>query len=173
MDTMQQETGDQVESGHRKFDFETPTDDDEVTLPPHDRATEVLDFPDTDICDRQTLFETQREDWLIQTEPLHGARPRQPGRERPPVIEDRSLLEAAGGVDGRKPDQAPLLSLGRKILMEEEVKTPPRGGRPAVETQGLPPRGGGGRPAPEPQGSPRGCEQYLKFLRRAVHGIVV
>ena len=83
MDTMQQETGDQVESGHRKFDFGTPTDDDEVTLPPHDRATEVLDFPDTDIRDRQTLVDTQREDWLIQTEPLHGARPRQADRERP------------------------------------------------------------------------------------------
>ena len=80
MDAMQQETGDQVESGHIKFDFETPTDDDEVTLPPHDKAMEVLDFPVTDIRDRQTLFDT-REDWLIQTEPLHGARPRQPGRE--------------------------------------------------------------------------------------------
>ena len=58
-----------MKSSHRKFDFET--DDDEVTLPPHDRATEVLSFPDTDIRDRQTLFETQREDWLIQTEQLH------------------------------------------------------------------------------------------------------
>ena len=53
MDMMQQETGDQVEYGHRKFDFGTPTDDDEVTLPPHDRAMEVLDFPDTDIRDKQ------------------------------------------------------------------------------------------------------------------------
>ena len=123
MDTMQQDTGDRVE----KIDFETATDDDEVTLPPHDRATEVLDFPDTDICDRQTLFDTQREDWLIQTEPLHGARPRWPGREQPPVIEDQPLLEAAGGVDGQKPDQAPLFSPGRPILMEEKVKTPPRG----------------------------------------------
>ena len=70
------------------------------------------------------------------------------------MIEDQPLLEAAGGVDGRKPDRAPLLSLGWQILMEEEVKTPPRGGRPAVETQGLPPRGG--RLAPEPPGSPRG-----------------
>ena len=60
MDTMQQESGDQVESGYGKFDFGTPTDDDEVTLPPHDRATEVLDFPDTDIRDRQTLIDTQQ-----------------------------------------------------------------------------------------------------------------
>ena len=80
MDMMQQETGDQVESGHRELDYGTPTDDEEITLPPHDRAMEVLDFPDTDIRDRQTLFDTQREDWLLQTEPLHGAPPRQPGR---------------------------------------------------------------------------------------------
>ena len=69
-------------------------------------------------------------------------------------------MEAAGGVDGQKTDQAPLLSPGRQILMEEEVKTPPRGGRPAVETQGLPPRGG--RPAPVPQGSPRGVRAVPK-----------
>ena len=55
------------------------------------------------------------------------------------MIEDRPALEATGGVDGRKPDQAPLLSPGRQILMEEEVITPPRGGRPTVENQGLPP----------------------------------
>ena len=75
---MQQETGDQMKSGHRKLDYGTPTDDEEVTLPSHDRATEVQDFQDTDIRDRQTLFDTQREDWLLQIEPLHGAHPRQP-----------------------------------------------------------------------------------------------
>ena len=93
------------------------------------------------------MLDTQREDWLLQTEPLHGARPRQTGRERPPVMEDRPPLEATGGVDGRKMDhngiQAPLLSPGRHILMEEEVITR------------VYHRGGGGRPAPEPQGSPR------------------
>ena len=151
-----------MESGHRKLDYGTPTDDDEVTIPPHDRATEVQNFPDTDIRDRQTLFDTQREDWLLQKEPLHGARPRQPGREHPPVIEDRPPLEATGGVDGRKPDQAPMLSPGRQILMEEEVITPPRGGRPTVKNQGLPPRGG--RPAPEPQGSPRGVQAVPNFF---------
>ena len=69
-------------------------------------------------------------------EPLHGARPRQTGRERPPVTEDRPPLEATGGVDGRKPEQAPPLSPGRQILMEEEVITPPRGVRPTIENQG-------------------------------------
>ena len=53
--------------------------------------------------------------------------------DRPPVIEDRPPLEATGGVHGRKPDQAPLLSPGRQILMEEEVITPSRGGRLTVE----------------------------------------
>ena len=87
------------------------------------------------------------------------------------MIEDRPLLEAPGGVDGRKPDQAPLLSPGRQILMEEEVKTPPRGGRPAVETQDLPPRGAVRLLSLRVHHA--GCEQYLKNLRRAVHGIVV
>ena len=44
------------------------------------------------------------------------------------MIEDRPPLEATGGVVGRKPDQAPLLSPGQQILMEDEVITPPRGG---------------------------------------------
>ena len=73
-------------------------DDEEVMLHPHDRATEVHDFPDTDIRDRQTLFDAQREDWLLQTEPLHGARPRQPGREHPPVV------TGTAGLDGRGSD---------------------------------------------------------------------
>ena len=138
-----------MESGHRNLDYGTPTDDEEVTLPPHDRAKEAPDFPDTDIRDRQTLLDTQREYWLLPTEPLDGARPRQTDRERPPVIEDQPPLEATGGAEGRKPDQAPLLSLGRQILTEEEVMTPPRGG--------------GGRPL-----SLRvhhvGYEQYIKFF---------
>ena len=42
--------------------------------------------------------------------------------------------------------QAPLLSPERQILMEEEVTTPPRGGRPAPVTQ-VPP--GGARAVPQ------------------------
>ena len=142
MNMMQQETGDQKESGYGNVDFRTPTDDDEVTIPSHDRVKEVPDFPDIDIRDEQTLSNTQREDWLLPTEPLHGARPRQTGRERPPVIDNRPPVEATWGAANRKPGRIPLLSPGRPISMEEEVITPPRGG-------------GGGRPAPEPQGSPR------------------
>ena len=140
MNMMQQETGDQKESGYGNLDFGTPTDDEEVTIPSHNRIKEVPDFPDIEIRDEQTLSNTQREDWLLPTEPLHGARPQQTGRERPPVIENRLPMEATGGAASRKPDRAPLLSQGWQISMEEEVITPPRGGCPA----------------PEPQGSPRG-----------------
>ena len=57
---------------------------------------EVPDLPDSDIRDEQTLSNTQREDWLLHTEPLHWARPRQTGRERPPVIDNRPLTDATG-----------------------------------------------------------------------------
>ena len=77
-------------------------------------------------------------------EPLHGARARQTSRERPPVIEDRPPLEATGGVGGRRLDhngiQAPLLSPGRHILMEEEVT---ERGSSGCRESGLTTEGGG------------------------------
>ena len=146
---MQQETGEWKESEHGNVDFGTPTDDEEVTVPSQDRNKDAPDFPDIDIRDKQTLSNTQREDWLLPTEPLHGARPRQTGRERPPVIDNRPPMDATGGATIRKPGRTPLLSPGRQILMEEEVITPGRGG-------------GGGRPAPEPQGAPRGVRAVPK-----------
>ena len=48
--------------------------------------------------------DTQREDWLLRTESLHGARPRQITRELPPLIDDHMGvmdLEPAGGTGGR------------------------------------------------------------------------
>ena len=119
------------ESEDGTAEFETPTDDEEVTIPSQDRSRETSNFPDTDIREEETLSNTQREDWLLPTESLHGTRPRQTGRERPPI-------DATGNTDVRKPSRIFLLSPGRRILME--VFTPPRGG---------------GRPAPEPQGAPR------------------
>ena len=74
---MPQETGELKESEDGNVEFGTPTDDEEVTIPSQDRNREVPDFPDIDIRDEQTLSNTQREDWLLPTEPLHGARPRQ------------------------------------------------------------------------------------------------
>ena len=88
---LQQETGDEKESEDGSVEFETPTDDEEITIPSQDKNREVPDIPDSDIRDEQTLSNTQQEDWLLPTEPLHGARPRQTGRERPLVIDNRPL----------------------------------------------------------------------------------
>ena len=63
---MQQETGD-LKYGN--VDIGSPTDDEEVMIPSQDRNKEVPDFPDIDIHDEQTLSNTQREDWLLPTEP--------------------------------------------------------------------------------------------------------
>ena len=116
--------GDCMEADHRRLDYRIFTDDEEVTLLPHKRDMEVPDNPDTDIRDRPDMSDTQREDWLLQTEPLHGARPRQTDREHPPVIDDRSGvldLGAAGVMGSRRMDQtgirAPLLPLERQILL--------------------------------------------------------
>ena len=68
-----------------------------LRYPPHNRDMEVSDNPDTDIRDRQAMSDTQRQHWLLQTEPFHGARPRQTGRERLPVIEDRRGCGGGGG----------------------------------------------------------------------------
>ena len=72
-------------------EFESPT---EITIPSQDRNREVPDIPDSDIRDELTLENTQREDWLLPTEPMHGARLRQTGRERPPVIDNPALRDA-------------------------------------------------------------------------------
>ena len=87
--------GDRMEADHRRLDYRIFTDDEEVTMLPHKRDLEVPENQDTDIRERPDVSDTQREDWLLQTEPLHGARL----RERPPVINNRSGdldLEATG-----------------------------------------------------------------------------
>ena len=83
----QQETGEVMESEDGSVEFDTPTDDEEITIPWQDKYRNVPDIPDSDIRDEQTLSNTQREDWLLPTEPMHGARPRQTGRDRPPVTQ--------------------------------------------------------------------------------------
>ena len=103
-----------VEADHQKLDYENFIDDDEVTLHRHKWDTDVTDIPGSDVRDE---LDTQREDWLLRTESLHGARPRRITRERPPLIDDHTGvmdLEAAGGTEGRQVEQqgfqAPLLS---------------------------------------------------------------
>ena len=55
--------------------LETPSDDEEIIIPSQERE----DLRKVDIRGEQ-LENTQREDWLLPTEPRHGARPRQTGR---------------------------------------------------------------------------------------------
>ena len=71
---MQQETGSLKESEDGTVELGTPTDDEEITIPSQDRNRTILDFPDNDIREEQTLSNTQREDWLPPNEPMHGAR---------------------------------------------------------------------------------------------------
>ena len=115
---LQQETDELKESEDGNVEFETPTDDEEITIPSQDRNREVPDLPDFDIRDEQTLSNTQREDWLLPQEHLHGARPRQTGRECPPVIDNRPLMDATENTAVRKPSRTLLLSPGWRILME-------------------------------------------------------
>ena len=168
---MQQEIGDLKEFEYGNVDFGTPTDDEEVTIPSQDRNKEVPDFPDIYIRDEQTLSNTRREDWLLPTEPLHGAHPRQAGRERPPVIDNRPPMDATGGAAVRKPGQTLLLSPGRQILIEEEVITPPRGGLPAPEPQGAP-RGVRAVPKPFPEDSFRDGDLRQKDIGSPVDMLV-
>ena len=64
MNMMQQETGDRKEYGYGNLDAEIPTDDEELG---YDTSTRQ------NVRDEQTLLNTQREDWLLSMEPLHGA----------------------------------------------------------------------------------------------------
>ena len=54
------------------------------------------------------------------------------------MIDNPAPRDAAGNTAVRNPSRTYLLSPGRRILMEEEVFTPPRGGRAAPEPQGVP-----------------------------------
>ena len=85
MDVEQQADDVRLDANRQKLDYENLIDD-EVTLLHNKRDTHVTDIPGSDIRDG---LDTQREDWLLQTESLHGARPRRITRERPPLINDQ------------------------------------------------------------------------------------
>ena len=145
-----------LEAEHVKLDNRDSTDDEEVRLLPHMRGMDEPDPPGSDIRYGPNTSDTQRDEWLLKTEPLQGARPKCNIGERPPVVNDQTGvldLEATGGVGDRNVEQhgnpAPLLPLEWQILQEAEVTTPPRGGGGA--------HGPGDRPAPEPQVPPGGA----------------
>ena len=97
--------------------LETFSDDEEITIPSQDNA----EVRNVDIRDEHSE-NTQREDWLLRTEPWHGARPRQTGAEHPPATKDSTLKNAADIFGTLR------LSPGRRVDMKEEVFTPPGGG---------------------------------------------
>ena len=104
--------------------LETPSDDEEITIP----SQEGEELRKVDIRGEQ-LENTQREDWLLPTEPWHGARPRQTGAEHPPATEYTHFRKATDLAFALRHRNGNLrLSPGRRIDMEEEVFTPPRGG---------------------------------------------
>ena len=132
----QPETGKMKTFEDESFEFETLSDDEEITIPSQDRDRKIADIQNIDIRDDQ-LENTQRKDWLLPTEPMHGARPRQTGRERPLVIDNpvfRDAEEIGADRDAaeisavRHPSRTLRLSPGLWIFMEEEVFRPPRGG---------------------------------------------
>ena len=69
------------------------------------------------------------------------------------MMDNRPPMDATGGATVRKPGRTLLLLPGWRILMEEEVITPPRGGRPVPEPQGAP-RGVRAVPKPFPDDFP-------------------
>ena len=84
---------------------------------------EIRDVPETS--------DTQREEWLFRTEPLHGARPKWNEDGRPPVGFDQQKdvdIGAAGGAVDRGVEQRAvpplILPPEQRILNEEEVRTP-------------------------------------------------
>ena len=86
MDMEQKANDVRLEADHQRLDYRNFMDDEEVTLLHHKRDTDVPDNPVSDVRDGPYMSDTQREDWLLQTEPLHGARPRRTERGRPPLI---------------------------------------------------------------------------------------
>ena len=105
----QPETGGVRTTEDESEKLETSSDDDEITIPSQDNA----EVRNVDIRDEHSE-NTQREDWLLLTEPWHGA--------RPPATKDSSLKNAADIFGTLR------LSPGRRVDMKEEVFTPPGGG---------------------------------------------
>ena len=57
-----------LEADQMRLDYRNFTDDEEVTLLPHRRDTDVPDNPRPDIRDVPDTVDTQRDDWLLKTE---------------------------------------------------------------------------------------------------------
>ena len=156
--------GYRAESEHRRLDYRNFTDDEEVTLLPHKRDTNVPDNPVSDVRDGPDTSDTQREDWLLQTEPLHGARPRQNERERPPDRAGAFNLEAAGGGGGGRPEGGSTWNPGLSAVARVADLTG-RGSDYTTE--------GGAVRLPRLRCRQEGRKPCLRFVQMSVHEMVV
>ena len=116
-----------------KLNHEDSSDDEEVKLLPHRKGVDEPDLPGADIRDVPEASGTQREEWLLTTEPLLGARPKWNTAGQPPVVPEQIgalNAEATGGIAGRNIEHrgapTPLLLLDRQNMQEGEVVTPRR-----------------------------------------------
>ena len=123
-----------MEAEHGKLDYNDSSEDEEVKLLSCRKGADEPDLPGADIRDVPEASDTQRDEWLLRTEPLQGARPKwNKGGGRPPVVPEQTGvldIEAAGGVVGRNMEHrgapTPLLPLDRQNMQEAEGVTPPR-----------------------------------------------
>ena len=125
--------GGRMEAEHGKVDYKGSLDDEEIELLLHRKGADGTDPLRAYICDMPETSDTQRDEWLLKTEPLQGGRPRWNKDGRPPVVLDQTGvvdIEAAGGAVRRNVEQRgapiPMLPPEQRILQEEEVRTPPR-----------------------------------------------
>ena len=111
--------------------LKTPSDDEVFAIPSQERE----DLRKVNIRGEH-LENTQREEWLLSTEPRHGTRPRQTGAEHPPATEDSVFKEAADLPSAVRHRNGTLrLSPGRRTDMEEVFTSPRGGGHQAPQPQ--------------------------------------
>ena len=63
-----------LEADHMRLDYRNFTDDEEVTLFPHRKDTDVPNHPGLDIRDGSDTSDAQRDDWLLKMEPLGSSK---------------------------------------------------------------------------------------------------
>ena len=68
--------GGRREAEHGKVDHKESSDDEEVEMLSHRKGAGRIDLPGAHIRDTPEVSDDQRDEWLLKTEPLQGARPR-------------------------------------------------------------------------------------------------
>ena len=61
-----------LEADHGKLVYRDSSDEEEIRLFPHRKGADEPDPPGSDIRDGQNTSGTQRDEWLLKTEPLQA-----------------------------------------------------------------------------------------------------